>query len=108
MKKNRLLAVAACSALLSLPAFAGDAEAGKQKAQPCEGCHGADGNSETPAFPRLAGQYQDYLLHVLQQYKSGKRENAIMSEIVSELSEQDLEDLAAYYARQEGLKNLQR
>lgn len=91
-------------ALLSPNVHAGgDAGRGKQKSATCAGCHGAEGNSVTPDFPRLAGQHEDYLMHTLAAYKSGKRKNAIMAGMVAGLNEQDLEDLAAYFAAQKGL-----
>lgn len=76
----------------------GDAETGKTKAAACASCHGADGNSPAPIYPHLAGQYGDYLVHSLRGYKSGERQNAIMQGMVGALSDQDLRDLAAYYA----------
>lgn len=76
----------------------GDAEAGKAKSATCVGCHGVDGNSPAPMYPHLAGQYGDYLVHSLRAYKSGARQNAIMQGMVAALSDQDLKDLAAYYA----------
>lgn len=82
---------------------AGDIAAGKQKAAVCASCHGQDGNSPTPAFPKIAGQYEDYLLHTLEAYKSGHRKNPIMSGQVANLSKRDMEDLAAYFASQKGL-----
>lgn len=97
-------AVAAVAALSFTAAHAGgNADAGKQKSQVCQSCHGADGNSDNPQFPRLAGQHADYLLKALQDYKSSARKNPIMAGFVGNLSEQDMEDLAAYYARQKGL-----
>lgn len=87
------------------PAWArGDAAAGAQKAQEvCASCHGLDGNSPNPMYPRLAGQYPDYLVKALQDYKSGARKNAIMSGFVANLSQRDMENLAAHFARQRGL-----
>ena len=85
---------------------AGDPVAGKEKSAACVACHGADGNSVTPTFPKIAGQYKDYLFTSLMSYKNGQRNNAIMSGIVAALSEQDMEDLAAFYASQEGLYTL--
>jgi cytochrome c553 len=86
------------------PAFAsGDAAAGKAKSATCAACHGPDGNSTSPAFPRLAGQHPDYLVHALEAYKSGKRKNAIMNGMAAGLSEQDMEDLAAFFSSQKGL-----
>jgi len=79
----------------------GNVTAGKEKAANCVACHGQDGNGPDPNFPRLAGQHEDYLNKVLQEYRSGVRKNAIMNGMVATLSEQDLADLAAFYASQE-------
>lgn len=79
---------------------AGNPEAGKQKSQVCQSCHGADGNSTSPQFPRLAGQYPDYLVQALSEYKSGARKNPIMSGFAANLSERDMEDIASYFAEQ--------
>ena len=75
------------------------------KAQPivtsvCAACHGADGNSVTPTYPKLAGQIYEYLLKQLNDFKSGKRQNAIMSGMVASLSEDDMRNLAAYFSEQ--------
>jgi cytochrome c553 len=69
----------------------------KAKAQTCAACHGPDGNSTNPMYPRLAGQYHDYLARALHEYKSGERKNAIMSGFVSTLSEAEIQGLADYY-----------
>lgn len=72
---------------------------GKATGQSCIDCHGADGNvplDET--YPRLGGQYRDYLAHALQQYRSGEREHALMSQQATELSDQQIADLAVYFA----------
>ncbi|MEY3200865.1 MAG: hypothetical protein RIR70_415 [Pseudomonadota bacterium] len=90
-------------ALMAAPAMAGNAAAGKEKSAACAACHGADGNSQAPDFPRLAGQPEDYLVVALNHYKNGKRKNAIMSGQAANLSKQDIADLAAYYASQKGL-----
>jgi len=66
----------------------------------CAGCHGADGNSVATAFPKLAGQQKKYLLRELMDFKSGKRASEIMAPVMATLSENDLTELAAYYARQ--------
>ena len=68
------------------------------QAKLCHTCHGPDGNSPTPLYPNLAGQYETYLLQALKDYKTGARKNAIMAGMVAALSEEDLADLAAYYA----------
>ena len=67
-------------------AHAGDPEAGKEKSRTCAACHGADGNSPTADFPRLAGQHYDYLVKALRDYKSGARKNAIMAPQVANLN----------------------
>lgn len=78
----------------------GNAAAGKSKAATCASCHGEDGNSEMPAFPRLAGQYEAYLVKALQDYKRGKRKNPMMAGFAAGLSEEDMKDISAYYASQ--------
>lgn len=84
----------------SLP-VSGDVAAGKKKAKECASCHGEDGNSVAGSgFPRLAGQYEDYLIKALKEYKSGARKNALMGGIASVLSESDMTNLSAYYASQ--------
>lgn len=88
------LAVAATPAL----AARGDIKAGEDKAVTCQACHGLDGIAVDPQYPHLAGQYRDYLVRALQEYKSGNRKNPIMMGFASTLQEQDMLDLAAYYA----------
>ncbi len=83
------------------PPVTGNSEAGKAKSQVCQACHGVDGNSSDPTYPRLAGQYEDYMIKALQDYKSGARKNAIMNGLAAPLSEQDMADLAAFYASQD-------
>ncbi|MCB1911571.1 MAG: cytochrome c [Zoogloeaceae bacterium] len=83
--------------------WAGDAAAGKEKAAVCGACHGLDGNSQAPDFPRLAGQHEDYLLRALIDYKSGQRKNPIMAGQVANLEKKDMADLAAWFASQPGL-----
>ncbi len=85
-------------------AFAGNPAAGKEIAKKtCAACHGADGNSASADFPKLAGQHYDYLVKSLQGYKSGTRKNPIMAPMGANLSQRDIEDLAAYYSQQQGL-----
>ena len=76
----------------------GNAAAGKKKAAACEACHGADGNGIAPNYPALAGQYQDYLEQVLHEYKDGQRTNAIMNGMAAPLTDQDIDNLAAYFS----------
>lgn len=78
----------------------GNANAGKQKAAACAGCHGADGNSTNGQFPKLAGQHAPYLYAQLQLFKSGARKNAIMNSMAAGLSDQDMKDLAVYFSQQ--------
>ncbi len=104
MNKTILTALTACLALAaSAPAFAGDPAAGQRKSQTCVACHGPDGNSPAPDFPKIAGQHYDYLLKALKDYKSGARKNPIMAPMAAPLTVRDMEDLAAYYASQKGL-----
>ena len=91
-----LLALASTAALA-----AGNPSAGKDKSAVCAGCHGADGNAVNPIWPDLAGQHESYLRQQLQLFKSGERANAVMAGQAANLSGQDMQDLAAYYARQE-------
>jgi cytochrome c553 len=78
----------------------GDPHAGKTKAAACASCHSEDGNSENPMFPRLAGQYESYLIRALKEYKAGTRTNPMMMGFASMLSEEDIRDVASYYASQ--------
>jgi len=101
---SKLIWMAGCIAMLATGAAqAGNPAAGKKKSKSCAACHGADGNSASGEFPRLAGQHYDYLLRTLQEYKSGERKNAIMNGIAGSLSNRDMQDLAAFYSRQQGL-----
>ncbi len=92
--------------IASVAAWAGgDAVVGQQKAQVCSACHGTSGISayEQTQAPIIAGQYADYIVRALKDYKSGARENAVMQGMSANLSEQDMTDIAAYYAQQDGL-----
>jgi cytochrome c553 len=83
------------------PIAAADRAAGEAKVKEvCQACHGLDGNSPTPDYPKLGGQRQDYLAKALRDYKSGARKNAIMAGFAGTLSANDIENLAAYYAAQ--------
>jgi len=102
MKKTIHLAVLAAVMVAGPVIAGGDPKAGQEKSAVCAGCHGADGNSTVGANPRLAGQYESYLLQALQQYKSGKRKDMLMSNMVANLSTQDMKDLAAWFSSQRG------
>jgi len=79
----------------------GDAEAGKAASTACAACHGADGNSTITANPKLAGQYESYIVQALKAYRSGARQNAIMAGYAAALTDQQIADLAAYFSSQE-------
>jgi cytochrome c553 len=96
-----LFAVLSLALLLPMAAQAGDPARGQQLSEACVACHGADGNSVNPEWPKIAGQHADYIYKQLMDYKSGRRENALMAGQVANLDEQDMRDLGAYYARQQ-------
>ena len=100
MKFVKLFVLMAVAAIATPAMAAGDAEAGEAKAAPCAACHGQGGNASIPTYPKLAGQGEEYLVKQLQDFKSGARNNAIMAGQVANLSEQDMQDIAAYYAKQ--------
>lgn len=105
MMMKKLFLIAGCAALIAGGAAqAASPEAGKEKSKVCAACHGPDGNSPAPDFPRLAGQNPDYLVKALADYKAGERKNPIMAPQAANLSKRDMEDLAAYYSRQSGLR----
>lgn len=101
LRATTLLVALAFSAV-ALAAPNGNAANGKKKAVAvCAACHGADGNKTLdPSYPKLGGQYPEYLSKALHEYKSGKRKNAIMAGQAQGLSDQDIADLSAYYAAQ--------
>ncbi|HEY1964866.1 MAG TPA: cytochrome c [Acidobacteriaceae bacterium] len=106
MKRYQLLALSAAALfLLSASARAdGDPAHGKARAQMCEGCHGiADYRTAYPEVypvPRIGGQQAGYIVKTLQDYKTGARKHPTMRGIAATLSDQDMVDLAAYYADQ--------
>ncbi len=102
MNKNRI-ATLLVTALACLPmaASAGDPEAGAQKSLVCGACHGVDGNSIMPEWPSLAGQHESYIVRQLQLFKEGVRNNVIMMPNAMLLTDEDMADLAAFYARQQ-------
>lgn len=92
-----LLAAASASAQV-----VGDAERGKEvAARICVACHGADGNSPVPTFPKLAGQHADYAFKQLQEFASDRRSSEIMKPIVEQLSATDMADAAVFFAAQQ-------
>jgi cytochrome c553 len=81
----------------------GDAAAGQGKAAACGACHGMDGNSSDPQYPKLAGQHESYIAMQLAHFKAGQRQNPIMMGMAAPLSEQDMHDLGAYFASKTSL-----
>ena len=90
-----------CGLYLSGPVLAeGSAEAGQAKSTTCIACHGVDGNSVNPEWPSIAGQHPQYIIKQLKAFKSGARQNPLMTPMAMGLSDADVEDLAAYFATQ--------
>ena len=85
-------------------AAGGSETAGIEAAQTCVACHGQNGISVSPTWPTLAGQYEDYLVHALNQYRDGTRTNAVMAQMAVPLTDEDVKVLARYYASLEGLE----
>lgn len=104
MKTIHTLLLLSVLGAASLSAYAGgDANAGKVIAEEkCQTCHGIDGNGDNPQFPRLAGQYADYMERALAEYKAGTRKNPIMAGFAAGLSEQDQKNVSAWFASQQG------
>lgn len=99
--KTIAIAGLALATLAAQPALAADVAAGAAKAKEvCAACHGMDGNSATPEYPKLGGQHADYLAKSLRDYKTGVRKNPIMQGFAAALTRRDIENLAAYYAQQ--------
>jgi cytochrome c553 len=83
----------------SVQVLAADIAEGEKKSATCAACHGKDGKTPIdPSYPKLAGQYKDFLVRALKDYKSGARKNAVMSGQAAALSSNDMDNLAAYYA----------
>ena len=102
--KKTLLALSLALAFTSTSGILhaeGSINAGKEKAASCISCHGDNGNSMVSTFPKLAQQHSSYLIKQLQAFKTGARKNPMMTAIASGLSNEDMADIAAYYAAQE-------
>jgi cytochrome c553 len=102
--KNTVIAVLAAAFIGLMPNLLlaeGDAAAGQAKSALCGSCHGVDGNSPLAMNPKLAGQNARYMVKQLQDFKSGARAGAIMASMVLSLSDQDMEDIAAWYSSQQ-------
>ena len=100
--RRQLMALAAASALVATaPVQAANLEAGQAKAKAvCAACHGVDGNSALPDYPKLAGQHRDYLEKALRDYKSGARKNPVMAANAAALSQEDIANVAAWFNAQ--------
>ncbi len=95
--------IAVCLAWFSLTALAGEGDpvAGEARAKICAACHGIRGISPTDIWPNLAGQKEGYLIKQIKAFKDGVRVDPTMAPMVNPLTEQDIKDIAAYYARLE-------
>ena len=105
MKSIVLITSLACGIAFNAFAAEGGAAPGKnaeELSKSCAACHGTDGNATNAQYPKLAGQYHDYLQRALQEYKTGERQNAIMAGFAKTLSEADIDTLARYYADMPG------
>jgi cytochrome c553 len=98
-------AVVLCAPLLFTTRVLANDEAGKKKAdEACAACHGPEGNKPiTPDTPRLGGQQYEYLVHALDDYRNGTRDNAVMSAMAKPLTKKEIGELAEYFSRQQGL-----
>jgi len=101
MKNYVIAALSGAALILSSQLMAADLDAGKSKAaEVCASCHGADGNSPAPNFPKIGGQYRSYLAKALNDYKSGNRKDPVMAGMAANLTPADIENLAFYYSSQ--------
>jgi len=96
--KNLAFAALVMFGAVSTVSAAGNAADGKAKSATCSACHGMDGNSMVPTFPKLAGQHASYIEKQLANFKAGDRKDPTMSGMAAALSEQDMADLAAYFS----------
>lgn len=85
---------------------AGNATEGQKKSSLCQACHGPTGQSTQPIYPNLGGQKQTYLIRSLQGFRDGSRQNPVMNGFAANLSDEDIEDLAAWYSSQQGLTEI--
>ena len=99
MKKSLAMTFAAAALLATTAVSAGDAEAGKAKANTvCAACHGANGISAIPNYPNLNGQKEAYLKKAMTDFKTGARKDPTMSAMAAPLTDDDIANLAAYYS----------
>jgi len=98
MKKATSVVIAGVLLGMSGSALAGDAEAGKTKSATCAGCHGVAGVSSNPMWPNLAGQKEGYLVKQIKAFREGIRTDPLMSPMAKPLSDDDIDNLAAYFS----------
>ncbi|MEI6268368.1 MAG: cytochrome c [Methylococcaceae bacterium] len=98
--KHPLLVIVLLACFATAPVFAADMAAGEQKATACMGCHGPKGKSSNAQWPNLAAQQRLYLVTQLKAFKAGTRNNPMMQSMATNLSEDDINNLAAYYSSQ--------
>ncbi|MFO7604379.1 MAG: c-type cytochrome [Gammaproteobacteria bacterium] len=101
MKLSKIVIAGALLALAGSAFAAGDVKAGKAKAKACFDCHGVNGVSTNPLWPKLAGQHAKYTVKQLDDFKTGLRKDPVMSTQVAALSDQDMADLGAFFAAQQ-------
>ena len=108
-KMNKFLFAAVTTMLSVFPIAgfsAGSATEGQAKSEVCHACHGATGIGTQPIYPNLAGQQQDYMSKALHDYRDGSRQDPLMNGFAGGLSDDDIEDLTAWYASQQGLTEI--
>lgn len=102
--QNSLILSFFLSAFSALPASAADVAAGEQKAAPCASCHGQKGISSNAQWPNLAAQQSAYMVNQLKAFKNGSRVNPMMQSMVANLTDEDIDNLAAYFSSQQPAK----
>ena len=101
MKKVLTLSIAIILSTFASASFAGDAAAGKAKSVTCAGCHGTNGISNNPkVWPNLAGREEAEIASALQMYRDGRRKHAVMSIMAKNLTDDEIDNLAAYFSSQ--------
>jgi cytochrome c553 len=98
MHQATLLSLSVLLLVSPLAVAGGDPAAGKAKSAVCAGCHGPEGISNNPLWPNLAGQHADYLAKQLRDYRDGRRNESVMAPMAQGLSDEDIANVAAYYA----------
>ena len=107
MNNFKILVTSSLLALMPIASnAAGNAAEGQNKSTTCHACHGETGIATQAIYPNLAGQYQDYLSKALHDYREGRRTNPVMSGFALNLSDEDIEDISAWYASQKGLTTI--